>query len=152
VSSSAPTGPVRKGRVLAIRHATAADVGDILELWRRAEAHPSATDTSHDLGRVVDAPHAAVLVAAAGDGAIVGSLIATFDGWRGNLYRMAVDPKERRRGLARRLAAAAEDWLRASGAVRLSALVEGDNATAQAFWEAVGFEHYEGMRRYSKNL
>jgi ribosomal protein S18 acetylase RimI-like enzyme len=136
----------------AIRPATPADVDDILDLWRRAGAHPSATDTPHDLRRVVDAAHAAALIAVADDGIIVGSVIATFDGWRGNLYRMAVDPKVRRRGLARRLTDAAEDWLRAAGAVRLSALVEGDRATAQAFWEAVGFEHYEGMRRYSKNL
>ena len=65
---------------------------------------------------------------------------------------MAVDPEERRLGLARRLNTEAEDWLRAAGARRLSALVEGDREIAQVFWEAVGFEHYEGMRRYSKNL
>ena len=135
-----------------IRHATKDDVDDVLELWRRAGAHPSATDTPHDLARVIDAPHAAVLVAVAEDGTLVGSVIAAFDGWRGNLYRMAVDPKERRLGLARRLNTEAEDWLRAAGARRLSALVEGDREIAQVFWEAVGFEHYEGMRRYSKNL
>ena len=135
-----------------IRHATKGDVDDVLELWRRAGAHPSATDTPHDLARVIDAPHAAVLVAVAEDGTLVGSVIAAFDGWRGNLYRMAVDPKERRLGLARRLTMNAEDWLRGAGARRLSALVEGDREIAQRFWEAVGFEHYEGMRRYSKNL
>ena len=142
MNASAPT----------IRQATNGDVDDLLDLWRRAGAHPSATDTPRGLGRVIDAPHAAVLVAVAGDGTLVGSLIATFDGWRGNLYRMAVDPKERRLGLARRLTAEAENWLRAAGARRLSALVEGDREVAQAFWEAAGFEHYEGMRRYSKNL
>jgi len=135
-----------------IRHATKDDVDDLLELWRRAGAHPSATDTPHDLARAIDAPHAAVLVAVAEDGTLVGSVIAAFDGWRGNLYRMAVDPEERRLGLARRLNTEAEDWLRATGARRLSALVEGDREIAQVFWEAVGFEHYEGMRRYSKNL
>jgi hypothetical protein len=51
-----------------------------------------------------------------------------------------------------RLAGAAEDWLRNEGAVRLSALVEGDSEIAPVFWESVGFEHYQGMRRYSKNL
>ena len=84
-----------------IRHATRDDVDGLLALWERSGAHPSATDTPHDLGRVVDAPHAAVLVAVAGDDALVGSLIATFDGWRGHFYRMVVDPKLRRLGLAR---------------------------------------------------
>jgi hypothetical protein len=31
-------------------------------------------------------------------------------------------------------------------------LVEGDREVAQAFWAATGFEHYDGMRRYAKNL
>jgi len=136
----------------AVRRATHDDIEGLLELWRRAEAHPSATDTPPALARVIAAPQAAVLVAVDRDGMLVGSIIATFDGWRGNVYRMAVDPKARRRGLARRLAAEAERWLRDAGAVRFTALVEGDNAVAQAFWAAVGFEHYEGMRRYAKNL
>jgi ribosomal protein S18 acetylase RimI-like enzyme len=50
------------------------------------------------------------------------------------------------------LTSTGQDWLRSAGARRLSALVEGDNEIAQRFWEAVGFEHYEGMRRYSKTL
>jgi len=135
-----------------VRHATSADVDGLLDLWRRAEAAPSPTDTARDLTRMIAAPHAVVLVAAVDDGTLVGSLIATFDGWRGHFYRLAVDPDERRRGLARRLVAEAEDWMRASGARRLSALVEGDREVAQAFWSAAGFEHYEGMRRYSKNV
>ena len=66
---------------------------------------------------------------------------------------MAVDPTERRRGLARRLAAAAEDWLRGGGRGAAERAGRRRSVTiAQAFWESVGFEHYEGMRRYSKNL
>lgn len=135
-----------------IRRAANADVDALLDLWQRAESHPSATDNPRDLSRVIDVPHAAVFVAVDDAGTIVGSIIATFDGWRGNVYRMAVDPTVRRVGLARRLAGEAEVWLRDAGAVRLSALVVGDSDVAQAFWEAVGFEHYVGMRRYSKNL
>jgi ribosomal protein S18 acetylase RimI-like enzyme len=135
-----------------IRLATKDDVDDLLAFWKRSGASPSVTETPRDLWRVVDAPHAVVLVAVAGDGALVGSLIATFDGWRGNFYRMVVDPRMRRLGLARRLTTEGETWLRAAGAKRLTALVEGDREIAQVFWEAVGFSHYEGMRRYSKNL
>ena len=135
-----------------IRPGTTDEVEEVLAFWIRAGAHPSPTDTVLDVTRVVAAAHAALLVAVDGHGTVVGSVIATFDGWRGNVYRMAVDPAWRRQGLARRLAGAAETWLRAAGAVRLSALVEGDNEIAPAFWESVGFHHYEGMRRYSKNL
>jgi ribosomal protein S18 acetylase RimI-like enzyme len=137
---------------ISIRSGTADDVEDVLAFWIRAGAHPSPTDTVADVTRVVAAPHAELFLAVDEQGRVVGSVIATFDGWRGNVYRMAVDPALRRQGLARRLADAAEAWLRAAGAVRLSALVEGDSEIAPVFWESVGFAHYEGMRRYSKNL
>ena len=44
-------------------------------------------------------PGVAMLVATE-DGRIVGSLLGTFDGWRGNLYRLVVKPSMRRRGVA----------------------------------------------------
>jgi ribosomal protein S18 acetylase RimI-like enzyme len=135
-----------------IRRATNADVDALLDLWERAAATPSVTQTPGDVARVVDAPTARVLVAVGDDGALVGSLIATFDGWRGHLYRLVVDPELRRRGLARRLLVEAETWLRAEGARKLNALVEVDREIAQAFWASVGFEHEAGIRRYSKHL
>jgi len=37
------------------------------------------------------------------DEEIVGSVIGGWDGWRGNIYRLAVAPEYRRRGIARSL-------------------------------------------------
>ncbi len=134
-----------------IRDATTSDVELLLDLWRRADAAPSVTDTVDDVTRVVAAPTATVLVAVDGD-TLIGSIIAAFDGWRGNFYRLAVDPARRRAGIARQLVDAAEARLRAAGVQRASALVEGHRPTAQAFWSAAGFDHHEGMRRYTKSL
>jgi ribosomal protein S18 acetylase RimI-like enzyme len=69
------------------------------------------TDTVEDIHGMVSSDSAAFILAMA-DGAIVGSIIATFDGWRGSIYRLAVHPGHRRRGLARMLLAEAEKMLR----------------------------------------
>jgi GNAT superfamily N-acetyltransferase len=45
----------------------------------------------------------AVLLVATAHGRIVGSVIGGWDGWRGNIYRLAVVPEYRRLGIARRL-------------------------------------------------
>ncbi len=134
-----------------IRLATTADVDAILELWQRAGSTPSHTDNAAAVTRVVEAPHARVFVDEEA-GTVVGSLIATFDGWRGNVYRMAVDPEYRRRGRALGLVRAADEWFVAVGAVRVTALVEGDRPGAQAFWSAAGFAWQDGMRRYVKTM
>jgi ribosomal protein S18 acetylase RimI-like enzyme len=112
----------------------------LLLLWRQAGAQPSVTDTAEDVRRALTDGRAQVLAAESG-GRLVGSLIASFDGWRGNLYRLAVHPDHRRRGIARALVAAGEERLARQGARRITALVDGADARALAFWNAVGYAH-----------
>ena len=83
--------------------------------------------------------HDALLVAEV-DGQIVGAVIAAFDGWRGNFYRLAVAPVHRRRGIAAQLLAAGEERLRAAGVLRVTALVAFDDEVARGFWAAAGYD------------
>jgi len=85
-------------------------------------------------------------------GRIVGALIATWDGWRGNLYRLAVLPEHRRRGVALRLVRDGERRLVTRGARRISVLAGREDATAAALWAAAGYERDELIGRFVKNL
>jgi ribosomal protein S18 acetylase RimI-like enzyme len=127
------------------------DVGAVLDLWRRAEASPSPTESAEDLRGLLERDPEALLVAAA-SGEIVGSLIVGWDGWRGTFYRLAVDPTHRRRGLASALVRAGEERLGALGAHRLNAIVETEEADAMAFWAAAGYELQTARSRFVKNL
>ncbi|HIM37810.1 MAG TPA: GNAT family N-acetyltransferase [Dehalococcoidia bacterium] len=70
-------------------------------MWRKAEATVGIADTIEDI-RVVTNHSASVVLVAEQHHRIVGSVIGTFDGWRGKIYRLAVDPDYRRQGLARK--------------------------------------------------
>ena len=63
------------------------DIQSVLGLWRQADATPGVTDTAEDLRRAIADSPAHVLVAEV-EGRLVGSIIGTFDGWRGNIYRL----------------------------------------------------------------
>jgi len=119
-----------------IRFGTARDIGSVLALWSAAGTHPTITDTSGDLVRVVDEQPGALLVAEV-DGLLVGSLIAAWDGWRANLYRLAVAPDYRRRGLGQALVLEAGRRLRERGVRRVSLYVVAADGPALAFWESL---------------
>ena len=134
-----------------IRDATPEDAAAVLAIWRRSEARPSLTDNEDVIRALVQRSPGALFLADV-KGKVVGAVIATFDGWRGNIYRLAVDADYRRRGLARAMVAEAEGRLKALGARRVSALVESDHPWATAFWDEVGYDRDPIMLRYFKNL
>jgi len=120
-----------------IRPARPDEVAQILTVWREADATPSPTDTREEVLKLLREP-AAVLLVAEADGRLVGTVIGGWDGWRGNIYRVAVSPAYRRRGLARALVAEADRLLRDE----LAALFEGGTDTIELIkWK----ELYETM-------
>jgi len=123
-----------------------------LELWAQARSdHASTADRLADVERLVEDSPAALLVAERGD-EIVGALIAAWDGWRGNMYRLAVRDGHRRQGIGLALTRAGEEYLRDWGARRVTALVAFDDEAAGGFWEAAGYPIDRAIGRRVRNL
>jgi ribosomal protein S18 acetylase RimI-like enzyme len=132
-----------------LRAAGVTDVPAVLALWHEADAEPSHTDDERSLMKVIGHdPHA--LIVAEADGRIVGSVIAAWDGWRGSVYRLAVAPTSRHKGLGRRLVREAEERLAKDGAARLQAIVIESDAQASGFWRASGWEEQTERLRFVK--
>ncbi|MCU1450754.1 MAG: family acetyltransferase [Acidimicrobiales bacterium] len=127
------------------------EAADVVRVWAAADAQPTVTDDAASVAELLTHDPASLLVADE-DGRIVGTLIAGWDGWRGNLYRLAVLPDCRRRGIATQLVRDGEGLLRARGAIRLSAIVTEDEAHAVAFWTAAGYDQQVQRLRFVKNI
>ncbi|HET9819942.1 MAG TPA: GNAT family N-acetyltransferase [Rhodanobacteraceae bacterium] len=63
-----------------------------------------------------------------------------------------VATEARKRGVARALMAAAREFGRVSGAIRLNLETADDNHAAQALYESLGYHRDTGMRHYSLPL
>lgn len=136
---------------VAVRPATTDDLPAVLALWARAGLPAGTTDDRPALLTLLGADPGALLVAEV-EGELVGALIAAWDGWRGGMYRLAVDPERRRRGVGRRLVAAGEERLRALGARRVAAPLDGTDPGAVGFWGAVGYVAEGGQARFVRAL
>lgn len=135
------------------RHAQVNDAPAVLELWARARSgHAVTSDRAEDIERLLNDTPSGLFVAEADDGEIVGVLIAGWDGWRGNMYRLAVHPDYRRHGIGRRLVDAGEEHLRRLGTRRVTALVGYDDPVAAAFWDAAGYPVDHEIGRRVRNL
>jgi ribosomal protein S18 acetylase RimI-like enzyme len=137
---------------IEVRGCRQADVPAILDLWTQARSgHASTPDQHEDVERLVSDSPAALLVAEQ-NGEIVGALIAAWDGWRGNMYRLAVREGHRRKGIGLALTRAGEDYLRQCGVRRVTALVAFDDEVAGEFWESAGYPQDREIGRRVRNL
>ncbi len=135
-----------------IRRVRRDELAAVLQMWEAAGVTPpSVSDSIEGLSRLMREPAALLLVATIGD-EIVGSVIGGWDGWRGNIYRLAVAPEHRRKGIARQLVAEVGKALFAKGATRLSALVEHEHQWAIDFWDSVSDLGYERDRKFARYI
>jgi ribosomal protein S18 acetylase RimI-like enzyme len=140
------------GEEVTIRRCRQEDAQAVLGLWSQERSeHASTTDRLEDIERLIEDSPAALLVAER-DGEIVGALIAAWDGWRGNMYRLAVSKAHRRKGIGIALTRAGEEYLLSRGVHRVTALVAFGDVQAGAFWESAGYPQDQEIGRRVRNL
>jgi ribosomal protein S18 acetylase RimI-like enzyme len=137
---------------LTIRPSRRDELGAVLDLWAENRSpHVSIPDDIRVLERLLDSDPGSLLVAES-SGRVIGALIAAWDGWRGNMYRLAVGHEHRRRSVALELVRAGEQHLHARGGRRITALVGDEDEVAKALWSAAGYEHDRSIARFVRNL
>ena len=124
----------------------------MLELWSAARsAYAQTRDDTTVVERLLAADPEALLVVER-DGRVLGALIAAWDGWRGHLYRLAVLPEERRRGIGLALVREGERRLLARGARKVIAPVGRGDERAEGLWAAAGYELQGNVGRWERIL
>lgn len=134
-----------------IQRLTAADIDAILALWQRAglSHRPEGRDSRVNLERRIESG-SDTFFGIFDVGTLVGVILATHDGRKGWMNRLAVDPAYRRRGLARRLIARAEEYLRSESIEIIAALIEGYNQESLELLQKVGYNIFKDIYYLTK--
>lgn len=135
------------------------DYSEVVALWESAGPgiHAGRSDTPEEIAKKLERDPDLFLVAELADsetnGAnkIVGTVLGGFDGRRGMMYHLAVNPECRKRGIAAMLMEELERRLRAKGCIRYHLLVTLDNHDAHQFYENRGWKRLK-LYAYGKDL
>lgn len=136
---------------IVIRELTVDELALLGPLWAVAglSYRPTGRDTLENL-RVQWQRDAHGFVGAFDGDSLIGVVLATDDGRRGWINRLAVHPRYRGQGIGQQLIAAAEQTLKAKGLRIIAALIEDDNTASRALFAKTGYEFMPEVLYYSK--
>lgn len=136
---------------ITFRHLTSASVQDVLSLWQAAGLPVKQSGRDHpDRLRQEITSYPRNFIGAFDRARLVGVVVATWDGRKGWINRLAVHPEYRRRRVGQALIAEAERELDQRGALIIAALIEPDNDASLKLFENCGFQEYPNIVYVSK--
>lgn len=129
---------------MKIRSYQTHDESDVIALWDACDLIRPWNDPQRDIARKLTEQPELFLV-----GTESGKLIATamvgFDGHRGWVYYLAVDPGFRRRSYGKTLMLEAERLLLARGCPKVNLLVRNSNTRVIEFYRSLGYVQDEAV-------
>lgn len=136
---------------IQIRELAINDLAELGSLWDDSGLphKPAGRDTLENL-RIQWRGHPCGFIGAFDDSALIGAVLATDDGRRGWINRLAVLPRYRGQGIGKALIEAAEKTLKARGISIIAALIEEDNDASRAVFMKTGYELLPEILYYSK--
>lgn len=137
---------------MLIRSFQPEDQPSIVQLWQRAGLTRPWNDPDLDIQRKLSVPpETSWFLVGEVDQQIVASVMVGYEGHRGWINYLAVDPDFRRQGLGRQLMEAAEQLLVKAGCPKVNLQVRADNAKAISFYQQVGFNE-DAVVSFGKRL
>jgi ribosomal protein S18 acetylase RimI-like enzyme len=122
-----------------IRRFEEKDEDDVVELWRRCNLIVPWNDPHVDVRKKMAFQRELFFVGTVND-KVVGSIMAGYDGHRGWIYYMGVDPDHEGRGFGRKLMDRALDELKGLGCYKVNLQVRESNTKVIEFYKRLGFE------------
>jgi len=110
----------------------------VVSLWRRCDLVRSTNDPRKDIQRKLKVRPDLFLVGVL-EGKVIASLMAGYEGHRGWLNYLAVDPEHQRKGLGHAIVVEAERRLRESDCPKVNLQVRASNAAAIEFYRRIGY-------------
>jgi len=136
---------------MQFKRLTINDYSEIISLWSRAGLlfKPKGRDSRDSIaGQMIANPD--FFIGAFEKGCLIGTVILSSDMRRGWINRLAVDPCQRRRGVAKALIKESERIFRSRGLKIFCSLIESTNEASKAVFKQCGYGEHPDVAYFSK--
>ena len=123
---------------MKIRPYQTSDLAQVFALWRACNLIIAANDPRKDIERKL-AVSPELFLLGEFEGKVVASVMAGYEGHRGWINYLAVEPDHRRKSYGRLMMAAAEQLLDELGCPKINLQVRSANAAVVAFYASLGY-------------
>jgi ribosomal protein S18 acetylase RimI-like enzyme len=123
---------------MQIRPFHSSDEAAVISLWQRCDLVRPWNDPSKDIRRKLKLRPDWFLVGCL-EGRVVACVMAGYEGHRGWLNYLAVDPEHQRKGYARAMVNEAERLLRAAGCPKINLQIRSSNVGVIEFYRKLGY-------------
>ena len=123
---------------IEIRSFRQEDEAPLIKLWERCELVVAWNDPSKDIRRKVQLDPEGLLLGWH-DNSLIASVMAGYEGHRGWINYLAVDPEFRRKGLGKTMMKAAETYLEQFECPKINLQIRAKNHQVIEFYKSIGF-------------
>jgi ribosomal protein S18 acetylase RimI-like enzyme len=118
------------------------DFAAVIDLWKKAGISISTSDTIEGIKEKIKRDPELFFVLEE-DNRLIGVVMGSYDGRRGWINHLAVDPEYQGRNIGQQIIAELEFRFKQVGCEKVNLLIEIDNQKVQGFYEKQGFKRDE---------
>lgn len=123
---------------MQIREYIPSDEANLIALWKRCNLTRPWNSPEMDIARKLQAQPTWLLVGVH-DNLLIASVMVGYDGHRGWINYLGVDPAFQKQGYGRQIMQEAESRLQTMGCPKINLQVRADNTEAIEFYRSIGF-------------
>lgn len=134
-----------------IREMSIKDYERVYELWEKADIILKTSDQKNEIDRMIKRNPYTCLVGEI-DNEIVAAVMGGFDGRRGYVHHLAVNPELQKQGLGREMMDELMKRFEELQVIKIHLFVENRNEKVKKFYKKIGFEERTDLTDFSKTI
>ena len=123
------------------------------DLWEKCKIRIDHPNSPRELGyKIYFEKNPDLFIGAYHQNKLIGLAILFFDGRKSSVYRMAVDPEYRRKGIGKSIILHIEKTAKKYGASSVYAMVEKSNINSQKLFNKLNYTAYDNLIYFTKDI